>query len=89
MIIARRRVHSTKYNVPLVGLINGTNQTYTTPDLFNATTIAVYYNGQRLQPTDDFTLGESGGPGTGYDTVSLVVTPQVGDHLLSDYILAT
>lgn len=88
MIIARRRVHATKYGVPLTGPINGANQTYTTPDKFNPTAQAVYYNGQRLSLTLDYSIAESGGPGTGYDTVNFLVTPKVGDHLLVDYISA-
>ena len=88
MIIARRRVHAQKYGVGLTGPINGVNQTYTAPDKFNPTAHAVYYNGQRLHLTLDYSIVESGGPGSGYDTVNFLVIPKVGDHLLTDYISA-
>jgi hypothetical protein len=46
----------------------------------------VYYNGQRLLLADDYTLAESGGPGTGYDTIQTVVVPKPGDKIWADYI---
>lgn len=88
MIVARRRVHATTYNAVLIGVINGVNTAYTTPAKFQASSIAVYYNGQRLSTPDDFSVTESAGAGTGFDTVTLLVVPRVGDHLLSDYIQA-
>lgn len=88
MIVARRRVHALKYGIGLTGPIDGVNVTYTTPDKFDPTAQAVYYNGQRLSLTLDYSIAESGGPGTGYDTVNLLVIPKVGDHLLADYISA-
>jgi len=88
VIIARRRAHTQKYGVGLAGPINGVNQVYTTPDKFNPAAHAVYYNGQRLSLTLDYSITESGGPGAGYDTVNFLVIPKVGDHLLADYISA-
>ena len=37
---------------------------------------------------DDYMVAESGGPGTGYDTIILNIAPLSNDHLFADYILA-
>lgn len=75
--------------VGLVGTINGVNTIYSTPHKFRHSvggdTIAVYVNGLRMTLTDDYSVAESGGLGTGYDTVSFVQAPRNGDHLLVDY----
>jgi hypothetical protein len=77
----------------LVGPKNGSNLTFTTPsgDKFVNNlpflTIAVYYNGLRLQLLDDYMLSESGGLGTGFDTVLLAYPPVSPDNLLADYVL--
>lgn len=78
----------------LVGPFNGVNETFTTPGLelfvhnLPFLDINVYYNGVRLALLDDYMVAESGGPGTGYDTVIMSTPPLPGDHLLADYILA-
>jgi hypothetical protein len=80
--------------VPLVGAINGANTVFTTPDDFehdpSGASIAVYYNGMRLEGGTgcDYTVSESGGAGTGFDTVTLTFAPKSGDKLLADYIKA-
>lgn len=77
----------------LVGPKNGSNQTYTTPGLEKFVhnlpflSIQVYYNGVRLTLLDDYTIAESGGSGTGYDTVILEVAPRANDKLLVDYVI--
>ena len=76
----------------LVGLKDGANITFTVPvgDKFTHNlpflSIQVYWNGVRLTLIDDYTIYESGGPGTGYDTVLLEVPPNADDHLLVDYV---
>jgi len=76
----------------LTGPKDGVNVTYTVPtgDKFTHNlpffSIKVYFNGVRLTLLDDYTIAESGGVGTGYDTVVLEVTPLPWDHLLVDYI---
>lgn len=85
MIVARRRVHATTYNVMLIGVINGVNQAYATPDKFDAASLAFYYNGQRLVRPEDFDISESLGVGSGYDTVTTAFPPRVGDRLFVDY----
>lgn len=68
--------------VALVGAINGVNMVFTTPSIFvhasGGDSIAVYYNGQRLfeGAANDYVVSESGGPGTGYDTVTLTFAPK-------------
>lgn len=78
--------------VLLSGAIDGVNQTFTSPEKFRHSppnyNIAVYYNGQRIFLDDDYTVSESGGSGTGYDTVSTLFSPKVGDKIWADYIAA-
>lgn len=79
-----------RFGVRLVGAINGVNTSFTTPDEFKhsppTADICVYYNGQRLVRDDDFVIAESGGPGSGYDTVVTLFVPVPGDKILVDYI---
>ena len=79
----------------LVGAKDGVNVLYTTPGLENFAhnlpffDISVYYNGHRLKLLDDYTVVESGGAGTGFDSILLVILPpESDDHLLADYIIA-
>ena len=78
----------------LVGPKNGINVIFTTPGLEKFThnlpflDINVYYNGVRQTLLDDYLVAESGGPGTGFDTVIMSIPPLSNDHLTADYILA-
>lgn len=95
--LSRLRVNET-----LSGAMNGVNKVFVLPSSEKAIhdipgpQIALYYNGNRLHPvesrggvsTDDFSVSESGGAGTGFDTVTLThVAPKPGDRVSSDYIL--
>jgi len=80
----------------LVGAVNSANQIFTLPYGDKAVVvdpgvkIKVYYNGQRLHEggANDFTTSESGGAGTGFDTVTLLfVAPKPGDIITADYYL--
>lgn len=77
----------------LVGAIDGSNTTFYTPGLEKFShnlpffDISVIYNGSRLLLLDDYTVAESLGSGTGFDTVILNMAPLPGDHLFADYIL--
>jgi hypothetical protein len=51
--------------------------------------IHVYFNGVRLTLLDDFTISESGGSGTGYDTVILEVAPRIKDKVFADYVVVS
>lgn len=76
----------------LIGAKTGLNYVFTTPGNEKFThnlpflTISIYFNGVRQTFIDDFMVLESGGPGTGYDTIVLNVAPRGNDHLLADYI---
>ncbi len=76
----------------LVGTKDGTNVVFHTPGLEKYThnlpffDVSVYLNGLRLTLIDDYTVAESGGPGTGFDTVVLNEAPFSDDHLSADYL---
>jgi len=87
------RLSRHKVEVPLLGVKNHINLVFTTPDEFLPTTIAVYFNGQRMRrgAGEDYTVSESGGPGTGYDTITLLdaeLAPYATEQLFADYIQA-
>lgn len=73
----------------LAGPVNGLNVVFTTPETFAhappGISIRVYLNGQRVLLVDDYTVAESGGPGTGFDTVIMVEAPRSGDKVFADY----
>lgn len=60
------------------GLINGVNTVYTTAADFVSGSETVYFNG--LRQTEgvgcDYVRSESGGVGTGFDTITLAVAPR-------------
>jgi hypothetical protein len=75
-----------------VGPKDGVNITFTVPvgDKFTHNlpflSIHIYCNGVRLTLIEDYVISESGGPGTGYDTVLLEIPPEADDQLLVDYV---
>ena len=78
----------------LIGPKDGINVQFKTPGLEKFAhnlpffDISVIFNGSRLALLDDYLVSESGGAGTGYDTVILLVPPPLSDdHLLADYII--
>jgi len=79
-----------KYGIPLIGDVNGVNVMYLTPDVFEPTSLRVHYNGQKLHEgaVEDYTISESGGVGTGYDTVTLNFAPFGDDRVTANYITA-
>lgn len=78
----------------LIGMRNGINRTfytaqpflngvYITGDQFH---ISIMHNGKGLYEGLDYTIAESGGPGTGYDTINLVsFTPNTHSILKCTY----
>lgn len=89
-----------RVGVALVGPKDGFNRVFrTTPEYFvhdlsgSGSTIELWHNGRRLAQTavsdpgiGDFTVEESGGVGTGFDTVKLLTFAPVGrSSLLASY----
>jgi hypothetical protein len=82
--------------VLLLGIKNGVNRVFTTPDIFvnaGGTTIQIYHNGRRLLQgavgVGDYTLSEGGGPGSGYNTVTIgSFAPATTSTLVADYVVA-
>ena len=66
------------FNEVLAGTINGINKVFTTAVDFVAGSQSVFFNGVRQHPgaSNDYTISESGGVGTGYDTVTFDVAPR-------------
>ena len=85
------RLSRYKVEVPLLGPKNHSNHDFTTPDKFLPTTLAVYLNGIRVKRGlgEDYIVSESGGPGSGYDTITLLgEAPRSIEQLFADYIQA-
>ena len=92
-----------RVGVGLVGPQDGSNRVFrTTPDVFehdlggNGQTIEVFHNGRRLVQTltmnpgsGDYWVEESGGVGTGFDTINLLTfAPVARSSLVANYRLA-
>lgn len=82
-----------KVEVPLLGTKDAVNLIFTAPNKFLPSTISVYFNGQRMKQGsgNDYVVSESGGPGSGYDTITLlavVLAPLPNEQLFADYIQA-
>lgn len=82
-----------RLDITPIGVIDGVNQVFSTPEKFVQTvplTIRVYRNGQRQTLDGDYTVSESGGIGTGYDTITFVagIKIKVGTVLRVDYVAA-
>lgn len=79
----------------LIGLKNGTNPIFTTPDKFiegtygnNEFHILIRHNGRTLQEGTDYIVAEGGGPGTGFDTIIFKCTlPDEDSELVVDYVI--
>ncbi len=85
-----------RYDRELAGTKNGTNKIFTLPggdkgiNEVVGVKVAVWINGVRKHEGagDDFTISESGGSGTGYDTITFVfIAPISRDRLVADYFL--
>jgi len=85
-----------KEEIPLIGMKDGINRTFYTVDKFlNGTFITgdqfhihIKHNGKDLYESLDYTIGESGGPGTGYDTINIIsFSPTITSVLYSTYAI--
>lgn len=82
-----------KEDIILIGNINSINTNYTIPSgkfIENSIyKIIVYLNGVKQVYLDDYFIAESGGPGTGYDTIIMSVAPTAipapSDIITADY----
>jgi hypothetical protein len=82
-----------RWDIEPLGVIDGSNLVFTTPEKFIQSvplTILVYRNGQRQMLGGDYTVSESGGFGTGYDTITFVADAKIkiGTVLRVDYVAA-
>lgn len=82
---------------PMVGGKNGVNTVFTVRGAEKylravpGENIAPYLGGCRLIEGTDFTASESGGSGTGYDTITIILAasiPTASDTLVCDYVVA-
>ncbi len=81
-------------NMPLIGAKNGLNRFYTTPGFFingmylgSEYRIEITHNGRKLDPGVDYTVSESGGAGTGFNSITfLQFSPLAGSRLLCNYV---
>lgn len=87
-----------KQNVELVGAKDGVNVVFTVPvpDKFingpisgSDFRILIRHNGKGLIQNIDYVISESGGFGTGYDTITLIsFVPNSNSTLVADYVIA-
>lgn len=85
-----------RFGVLLTPTPNGANRTFSTGEEFLPDVVELYHNGRRLQQAvefgnandGDFYVTESGGIGTGYDTVIFVSFSPVSRSILrANYLL--
>ena len=79
MLLSVTQATSTRnYSETLLGLINGANTSFTTAADFINGSESVYFNGVRQTEGVgcDYVRSESGGVGTGYDTITFAVAPR-------------
>lgn len=82
-----------KQQVSLIGVQDNSNRVFTTPDKFingslgnNEFRIMIRHNGRVLVEVDDYTVSESMGAGTGFDTITFTFSPKSTDVLVADYV---
>ena len=81
-------------NIAPVGVLDGVNDTFTLPGgekavhLVSGLQIKLYRNGfrQKLGVGCDYTVSESGGVGTGFDTITVDPPPLSYEILLTDFV---
>lgn len=83
-----------KQQIQLIGTKNSSNRVFTVPDKFlngsyddNEFRILIRHNGRDLVETKDYFVAESGGPGTGFDTIILYFAPRDVSVLVADYYM--
>lgn len=90
--------YTLKQQIIPVGVKNGVNRTFFTPDLFldgaydgNVLCLSVTLNGRVLRKGIDYDISKTGNsPGTGFNTITFTgVVPKTGSQLYVDYAVAT
>jgi hypothetical protein len=86
-----------KQNVHLTGAIDGSNRIFyvPSPDKFingvfqgNTFKIQVFHNGREIYEGTDYMVSESGGIGTGYDTIIITsFVPRANSQVWASYII--
>lgn len=83
-----------KQGQQLIGTLNGINRIFTTSEKFingtwgnNIFKILIRHNGRSLVENIDYTVSESGGLGSGYDTISFTFAPTPTSILSADYVV--
>lgn len=78
LLSASQTASNRVYNEALAGTINNANTVFTTSVDFQPGSEAVYFNGNRQQEgaSSDYVRSESGGVGTGHDTITFAVAPR-------------
>lgn len=78
-----------RQNIDLIGLQNGINRTFFTPEFFldgshygNIFSISVFHNGRRMAKNIEYTISESGGPGTGFNTINFISFPPISSSTI-------
>jgi hypothetical protein len=85
-----------KQEIPLIGVKDGVNSIFTTPDIFindtflgNEFHILIRHNGRGLIEGADYVLLESGGVGTGFDTIVFTgMKIKSKSELVADYVVS-
>jgi hypothetical protein len=89
-LLPQATINRFEFQIEPAGSKNGSNLVFTFPDTFIEETIQLYFNGVRqMQGVGcDYTVSESGGVGTGFDTITMAIglAPQADDNLFADYI---
>lgn len=88
-------INRMRWDKDLVGVKNGANQDFTIPGgekflQVGELVIRVYRNGlrMRLGSSNDYVVSESGGMGTGYDTITFTgPAPLDYENLTADYMV--
>jgi hypothetical protein len=83
-----------KQQVTLIGVKDGVNRIFSTPDKFingllgnNDFHILIKHNGRDLVENIDYFIAESGGTGSGFDTIILNFSPKPRSILVADYVI--
>jgi len=95
VVVRKRAVAQSQIReqIPLVGIKDGSNRVFTLPEKAIHTpgtgpVVKVYFDTRRLQ-TNEMSVEESAGIGTGFDTIRVTAfAPKAISSLFADYVAA-